>query len=86
MRIDIQDHPAVHPVEERDQRGELDEADPARPDPTREDLHHQVERGFFLDVPGCSFVNHFLFRNMANMGVNVVVDVSMISIETPKYV
>ena len=37
-----QDHTAVHPVKERDQRGELDKADPARADPAREDLHHQV--------------------------------------------
>ena len=36
---------------------------------------------FIFPVPG-SFVYHFLFRNMANMGVNVVVDVSIISIET----
>ena len=42
-RITTQDHPAVYPIEERDQRGELDQVDPARADPAREDLHHQVD-------------------------------------------
>ena len=74
-RIITQDHPAVHPIEERDQRGELDQVDPARSDSAREDLHHQVDI-----FPGSFVYHHFLFRNMANMGVNVVVDVSIIAV------
>ena len=45
-RITTQDHPAVHPIEERDQWGELDQVDPARSDSAREDMHHQVEKEF----------------------------------------
>ena len=34
-------HPALHPLQERHQRGEPDQADPARPDPPGEALHDQ---------------------------------------------
>ena len=83
-RITTQDHPAVHPIEERDQRGELDQVDPARSDSAREDLHHQVEKEFCRmwgrRGVGRSLYLSLCLRNMANMGVNVVVDVSIIAV------
>lgn len=85
-RITTQDHPAVYPIEERDQRGELDQVDPARSDSAREDMHHQVEKEFRRmwgrrGVGGSrSLYLSLCLRNMANMGVNVVVDVSIIAV------